>query len=100
MKKIVTFLIAFSIVAFNAVQASAQVIVRVRPVRPAVVVTRPPAPSPGAVWVEEEWVPQGDTYVWHGGYWTTPVRVGAVYVAGHWRHTHHGGYVWIPGHWR
>lgn len=78
----------------------AQVIVRARLGRPAaVVVKRPPAPSPRHVWVEEDWTPSGNTYVWHGGYWAAPPRPRAVWVPGHWV-TRPRGYFWKPGHWR
>lgn len=100
MNKLAGLLIAFALVAFTAADTYAQrVVVRTRPARPTVVVTRPVAPSPRAVWVEEEWVPQGRGYAWHGGYWAAPPRPGVAWVAGHWRHGR-GGWVWIPGHWR
>ncbi len=76
-----------------------QIFVNIRPSRPAMVVHRPPAPARGHVWVEEDWVPQGGSYVWHGGYWAAPPRPGAVYIAGHWNHSRKG-HVWIAGSWR
>lgn len=75
-----------------------RIYVSVRPARPAVVVKRPVAPA-GAIWIDEEWVPQGKTYVWHGGYWATPPRPHAVYVPGRWVHSRRG-HVWIRGYWR
>ena len=68
--------------------------------RPTVtIVNRPPAPAPNHVWVDEEWVPQGRTYAWHGGYWAKPPRRGAIFIPGHWR-TSRRGSIWIAGHWR
>lgn len=100
MKKIAGILTAFMLVALTASVSHAQIIVKIRPERPrTVVVARPPAPSPRHVWVEEEWVPQGNTYVYHGGYWAEPARPNAVYVNGRWRHSR-DGWVWRPGHWR
>lgn len=81
--------------------SEAQIVVRARLGRPVrrVVVRRPPPPSPRHVWVDEDWVPNGHTYVWHGGYWAAPPRPGSVWVAGRWEHRAHG-YVWIKGYWR
>ena len=88
------------LLSLAGVSSYAQFVVRVRPARPARVITRrPPPPSPRHVWVEEDWVPQGNTYVWHGGYYAAPPRNGARYAPGHWRNTRRGS-VWIAGHWR
>ncbi len=84
--------------AFSTVNAQG-IYVKVRPPRPHVVVQRPVAPSRAHVWVDEEWVPQGNTYTWHGGYWAAPPRPHAVYVRGHWSSTRRG-HIWIAGHWR
>ena len=47
-----------------------QIVVRARLGRPhAVVVARPSRPTPRHVWVSEEWVPSGGTYVYKEGYW-------------------------------
>lgn len=81
--------------------SQAQIVVRARLGRPArtVVVNRPPAPGPRAVWVEEDWRPAGRTYAWRGGYWATPPRARATWVPGHWANRPRG-YVWVPGRWR
>lgn len=95
--KTLTLLVLLSIAG---TASYAQFVVRVRPSRPARVITRrPPPPSPRHVWVEEDWVPQGNTYVWHGGYYAAPPRNGSRYAQGHWRNTRRGS-VWVPGHWR
>lgn len=97
----VTKTLILMVALFMASTASyAQFVVKVRPVRPTtVVVRRPAAPSPRHVWVEEDWVPKGNTYVWHGGYYAAPPRNGARYVRGHWRNTRRGS-VWVAGRWR
>jgi hypothetical protein len=88
------------LLGLSAAEASAQIVVRVRPPRPHVVITaRPVAPSPRHVWIDEDWEPNGTEYRWHGGYWIEPPRPRAVWVPGHWRHNRHG-YIWIRGHWR
>ena len=75
----------------------AQIIANVRPARPAY--TRVAPPSPRHIWVDEEWEPRGNAYVFTGGHWVAPPRPGVVWVPGHWRNRRHG-WVWIPGHWR
>lgn len=93
-------LMLVAMLTFATAAVDAQVIVRVRPDRPhRVIMHRPMAPSPRHVWVEEDWVPQGRSYAWHGGYWAAPPRAGAIYIPGHWQNTRRGS-VWIPGHWR
>jgi hypothetical protein len=79
--------------------AAQRIYVNVRPSRPAIIVKRPVAPAVGNVWIDEEWVPQGNTYVWHGGYWAAPPRPRAVYVPGRWAHSRRG-HVWVRGYWR
>ncbi|XZF14751.1 hypothetical protein ACTHGU_01300 [Chitinophagaceae bacterium MMS25-I14] len=81
-----------------ATDSNAQIYVRVRPPRPAVIVTRPAAPSPRHVWVDEDWTPQGRTYVWHGGYWAEPPHPGWRWRPGHWARRGRDSY-WIAGHW-
>jgi len=73
--------------------------VKVRPVRPTVVVKQTPSPGVGHVWIDEDWEPRGQAYGWKGGYWATPPRKGAIYVKGHWAKTRYG-WEWVPGHWR
>ncbi|WP_461449518.1 hypothetical protein [Mucilaginibacter sp.] len=99
MKKFAKVLLATAVIGLTGLTAKAQIIVRIHPARPAVVVARPVAPGPGAVWVDEDWAPRNGTYAWHGGYWAVPPHPGAFYVRGHWRETRRGS-IWIPGHWR
>ena len=88
------------LIGLSTAELSAQIVVRVRPPRPRVVVTaRPPAPSPRHVWIDEDWEPAGAEYRWHGGYWAEPPRPHARWVAGSWKHSPHG-YVWVAGRWR
>lgn len=81
------------------ITSNAQSYVKIRPARPTVVVKRPVAPSKAHIWVDEDWALQGNSYVWHGGYWAAPPRPKAVYVPGHWVRSKRG-HVWIAGHWR
>ena len=97
MNNIKNILLIACFLAFSATGTQAQIIVKVRPPRPRVVVTRPAPPHPHAVWVEEDWIVDHGQYRWHGGYWAVPPRPRAVWVSGHWRHTRRGD-IWIPGH--
>jgi len=99
MKNLLKHTVFAAMLLLFAGDASAQLIVNVRPARPTRVVTRTVAPSPNHVWVEEDWRPHGRTYRWHGGYWAAPPRTGAVWTPGHWEARPHGE-VWIPGNWR
>lgn len=99
MNTIAKCVVALALLSLPATEAGAQLIVSVRPPRPAVIVTRPVAPSPRHVWVEEDWVCRGRGYRWHGGYWAAPPRPRAVWVPGHWD-TRPRGEVWVPGFWR
>lgn len=92
-------LLALSFTIAGLAANAQRIYVHVRPARPVAVVHRPVAPSRGHVWVDEEWVPQGNRYVWHGGYWAAPPRPHAVYVRGHWTRTSRG-HVWVAGYWR
>lgn len=88
------------IFSLASIAANAQrIYVNIRPARPVVVVKRPAAPSPVHVWVADDWVPQGNAYVYKGGYWAAPPRARAVYVPGHWVKAKKG-HVWVAGRWR
>jgi hypothetical protein len=99
MKQITRISALLLLMGMSYLNSDAQITVRVRPPRPRVVVTRPPAPSPNHVWVDEDWRVRGRHYSWHGGYWKRAPRAGAEWIPGHWRHRR-GGDMWIPGHWR
>jgi hypothetical protein len=100
MKKIMRILMLFlAMFAFTVSVSHAQSIyVGARIGRPHPVV-RPVRPSPRHVWVGEEWVPQGGTYVYKDGYWAEPPHPGGIWIAGHWRHRRQG-WIWIAGYWR
>jgi hypothetical protein len=91
---------AIAVSCLGAIPADAQLIVRVRPRAPRVVVTRPPAPSPRHVWIQEDWRVNRGRYDYAGGRWEAPPDARSVWVPGHWKHTPRRGWVWKPGHWR
>jgi hypothetical protein len=91
-------LLTVSILSLSAFASDAQIIVKIRPPRPRAVVVRPVAPSRAHVWVEEDWVGEGDHYRWNGGHWEAPPRPHARWAKGFWKHGR-GGDVWIAGRW-
>ena len=93
--KRVLFILAIALVS-SAYSSSAQIVVRVRPDRPHY--ERPVAPGPRHVWIDEDWTPRGNTYVFNGGRWAEPPHERAHWVPGHWKETPNG-YVWREGHW-
>lgn len=99
MKKII-MLTALFLLGLFLPEAQSQVVVKVRPARPAVIVKKPNRAKRGHVWREGHWVynKRQGKYVWRKGHWTKK-RPGKVWVAGHWKKTP-GGEKWVPGHWR
>src|SRR5580704_6654815 len=93
-KALFTITLALTCGAFSS---SAQIEVRVRPDRPHY--ERTVAPSPRHVWIDEEWTPQGNSYVFSGGRWAEPPHPGGRWVPGRWKNTPNGT-IWRPGHWR
>lgn len=81
----------------GAYTSMAQIYVHVRPHRPHY--ERVVAPTPRHVWIDEEWEPRGNDYVFVGGRWVLPPRDHVRWIPGHWRATPNGD-VWIAGHWR
>lgn len=79
--------------------SEAQLIVRIRPARPAVVRVRPVAPSPRHVWVEEDWRVNNGAYAYNGGRWVEAPYEHARWIPGHWKNTPRRGWVWREGHW-
>ena len=79
-----------------SISAEAQVVIKIRPQAPTVVVERP-APRHGYYWREGEYRPKHKTYVYVGPRWIKEKR-GRTWVGGHWAPAR-GGEIWVPGHW-
>jgi outer membrane lipoprotein SlyB len=56
------------------------------------------APGPGYMWVDGEWVWNGQ-WIWVAGHWGYPPYAHAVWIRGDWARGPHGWYR-APGHWR
>ena len=83
---------------FSTVQA--QVVVSVRPNRPAVVVVKPTKVKKGYVWREGYWKynRRSARYVWVKAGWIKKKR-GMVWVPGQWKQVPKG-WIWVEGRWR
>jgi hypothetical protein len=95
MKKIMFFLLMLTF----SLKGNAQVFVKIRPIRPAVVVVKPACPGPNHIWVDGDWRwnPKRNEYVWVDGYWLAP-KPGRNWIAGEWIEGPEG-HKWVPGHW-
>lgn len=77
-----------------------QIVVKVRPVKPKVLVVKPNRPKANHVWVDGHWIwnSNQNRYIWRKGRWVKKRR-GHVYVAGRWKATPNG-HVWVVGGWK
>jgi hypothetical protein len=101
MKKLLLSLIIFcGILFFYYENACSQVVVKVKPAKPKVVVVKPAKPGPRHIWVKGHWRwnKKREEYVWVKGHWVKPKK-GRAWVPGHWKKVP-GGFRWVPGHWR
>jgi len=90
-----TLFLAVLLAAARASQAQVSVGIMIgAPPPPRVVVSAPPTPGVGFMWVEGYWYPAGKHYKWHEGYWTRPPYEGARWVA-----PHHDGERYYAGYW-
>jgi hypothetical protein len=80
--------------------AKSQVVVKVKPTRPKVIVKKPARAKRGYVWRDGHWVynKKRGAYVWRKGQWIKK-RPGKVWIKGHWKKVP-GGQKWVPGHWK
>lgn len=94
-----SILVSFFVLA-NALNSSAQVIVKVKPLRPKVIVVKPAKVKRGHTWVKGHWRwnKRAKSYAWVKGHHVKSRR-GFVYVPGHWRAAPRG-HNWVPGHWK
>jgi outer membrane lipoprotein SlyB len=76
----------------------ANTVVVAQPPPPVPVETVVVAPGPDYIWIDGEWVWNGQ-WIWVGGHWGYPPYPHAVWVRGYWGRGPHG---WSrsPGHWR
>jgi len=100
MHKIKFFLPVVFLTIFTLQLATAQVIVRVKPVRPKkTIVVKRAKPRKGYLWVDAhwQWNAKRNKYVWVDGKYIRKKR-GYRYVTGKWVNTRRG-HKYVPGHW-
>ncbi|MGD1846436.1 MAG: hypothetical protein ACFB10_13705 [Salibacteraceae bacterium] len=80
--------------------AEAQVVVKVRPARPAKVKVKPVKVRAGHTWVAGHWKynARRNRYIWVEGTWVR-TRPGHRYQAGRWVAVRGGGHRWVSGVW-
>lgn len=81
--------------------ATSQIVVKVIPTKPKVIVSHPAKANPGHTWIDGhwKWSKKNSKYVWIKGHWEKPARHGSTWVSGHWADTPKG-HKWVPGHWK
>lgn len=90
--------LAFAIVLACCVQESfAQILINVKPARPAY--SKAKSPSTSHVWIGDDWLVKDTSYVWNGDRWAEPPQKNAIWIPGRWKHKKEG-YIWVPGKWR
>lgn len=98
MKKILMILgMLFTLNVGTSTVAEAQIVVKVRPARPATMAKRPARARKGHVWIDGHWKGNGRGYVWVTGQWVR-ARKGYRYTPGRWV-TVRGGHRWQSGTW-
>lgn len=81
------------------VEMNAQVVVKVKPARPATVAAKPATIKSGHIWVDGHWKwnANKNKYIWVDGHWKS-VKAGHEWQAGYWVAAN-GGHKWVPGRW-
>ncbi|MFT6746066.1 MAG: hypothetical protein ACJAZ2_000404 [Glaciecola sp.] len=101
MKKILkTSLLTLVIVCASFVTGSAQVVVKIKPAKPKVLVIKPAKLKHGHIWRTGHWKwnKKDHKYVWTKAHWVKENN-GHHWVGGHWVKNSHG-HAWTAGHWK
>lgn len=101
MKKILLSLFATgAILIFSSTITVAQVVIKVKPKKPAISAAKPSKPAPAHIWIDGHWhwSNRCNKYIWKEGCWKKPTK-GKTWAKGHWDEAP-GGHKWVPGHWK
>jgi hypothetical protein len=98
-KKTLLFLSALLFFTLFLKQAEAQISFSIKIIPPEPYYERPLPPSVNHVWIDGEWVPEGDHYRHKPGYWTVPEK-DHIWVGGEWKLNPDGSSYWQPGYWK
>ena len=101
MKQLLRFgmILAICIMGFS-IEADAQVIIKVKPIKPTILIVKGKAPHGGMVWIAGGWTwnKRHKKYVWRKGHWVRAKR-GRTWAKGYWVVTD-GGHRWVAGRWK
>lgn len=102
MKKLTGIILISLAFVLQSNMANSQVVVKVKPAKPKVVIVKADVPKPGPnhIWIDGHWTCEKKTksYVWKKGHWVKPKK-GKVWIPGHWKKVP-GGHKWMSGHWK
>lgn len=98
-KGIILGIVLVGMIGLGVQNADAQIIVRIKPATPKVLVKKPRKPYSNAIWVAGSWTwnKRSKRYVWQSGQWLKPKR-NRTYVAGRWIKKPQG-WLYVPGKW-
>lgn len=98
--RLIISLCAFLVCLLGSNISQAQIVVKVKPAKPKVLVIKPAKAKKGHVWRNGhwQWNKSAKKYVWVKGHWAK-VKLGHAWVPGHWKSTS-AGHNWVPGHWK
>ncbi len=93
-------ILSFVLCFVGTFESAAQVVVKVKPNKPKVVVMKPAKANPGHVWIDGHWKwdKPSHQYIWVKGHWIKEKK-GHTWVPGHWKSAP-SGHEWVPGHWK
>ena len=98
-RKIFIIITAFGLFFAGSTLAHSQVVIRVKPIKPKVIIVKHNRPSKRHIWIAGHWKwnKRVKKYVWIKGKWVRTKR-GHIWTSGYWKKVP-GGFKWIPGHW-
>lgn len=96
MKKTYYILVTLTIGTLLTNTALADLVVKIRPQKPKIVIVKPDKPGKDHFWKSGHWVIKKNRYVWVDGYWIKK-RPNHIWINGHWKKVRHG-WIWVPGH--
>lgn len=98
-KGIILGIIFAGMIGLGVQNAEAQIVVKIKPATPKVLVKKPRKPYSNAIWIGGGWTwnKRSQQYVWQSGRWVKPKR-NRTYVAGSWIKKNNG-WLYTPGKW-
>ncbi len=100
MTKIKNLTLLLLLLCMSFITLQSQVVVKIKPARPKVLVVKPADPRPGYLWRTGywRWHKNKHQYIWVKASWVKE-NPGHHWTAGYWKKNSHG-HVWVAGHWK